>query len=193
MRPKLSILLPTLLECRNQFQALLAELERQAGRHFPGAVQFVVDVSEPDLKSYGRKVEQMMGSADGEYVCAVDDGGWVAGCYVRDILSSLDRQPDLVTFDLLRVDLGELWTFGSNLSGRQAANVNLPCLGMRANHLCAWRTETARRVKWMDETLAAGAAWCSEMAVRFPYVQEVHVPKVLYLYYYDPNKTRRQR
>jgi glycosyltransferase involved in cell wall biosynthesis len=182
---KLTILMPTLVERRDTRKKLVNELLRQTRGH---RRDVELSVFEDDgTMFYGRKMHVMYSQAKGDYVCCVDDDDWVAGNYVEWILNAIAIGPDVVTFDLYRVDLAQTWTFGTKYQDREVVGSKI---GMTANHLCVWRRELAQSVPWPDETQGADVAWYTEMQRKYPDALEQHIDAILYLYFFDRSVSR---
>ncbi len=94
--PRLSILLATVENRADLFALLHAELTRQAkGR----PVELVVACDAKQI-SIGRKRQNLLLEAKGEYVCYIDDDDWVSPDYVDQILKALEDAPDCVGFEI---------------------------------------------------------------------------------------------
>lgn len=94
--PIFSILLPT-VQCRADLFALLhAELQRQA-REKP--VEIITACDNKEI-SIGKKRQNLLEAAHGDYVAYIDDDDWPAPTYVDDILTALAKKPDCVGFEI---------------------------------------------------------------------------------------------
>lgn len=94
MNPRFSILLCTVLSRANPFALLHAHLLKQAeGR----PVEILVACDNKEI-SVGKKRQNLLEQAAGDYVCYVDDDDWVSDTYVDDILKALESGPDCVGF-----------------------------------------------------------------------------------------------
>jgi hypothetical protein len=226
MNPKLSILMPTLVERQKQRWKLTQEFRSQFSRLGITASNPTVEtlyLEDNGEMSLGEKLNQLTAMAGGEYVAVVDDDDRVAGCYVEELLKAIDTdialekakraqvkyypppiKPDVITFDLYRVDLAEVWTFGTVWEDRTDLTTSYlgqswdvqprgKVLGMVSNHLCAWQRELAIQVPWQDQTRGVDVLWYTAMREKFPDAREVHIPKILYLYFYDADKTVAQK
>lgn len=93
-RPILSILLATVINRAELFAKLHAEVKRQAeGR----AVEIIVACDAKEI-SIGKKRQNLLEQATGEWVCFIDDDDWIAADYVDRILKALGPAPDCVGF-----------------------------------------------------------------------------------------------
>lgn len=94
--PRLSILLATIETRAALFAKLHAEILRQSeGR----SVEILVACDNKEI-SIGRKRQNLLEQATGDYVVFVDDDDWVSESYVDDILAALESSPDCVGFKI---------------------------------------------------------------------------------------------
>lgn len=94
MTPRLSILLATVLSRQNLFAKLLLHLQAQAEGK---PVELVIACDNKEI-SIGKKRQQLLERATGDYVCFVDDDDWVSDDYVDRILAAIETNPDCVGF-----------------------------------------------------------------------------------------------
>lgn len=92
--PRLSILLATVVGRAELFAKLHAHLSAQAEGK---PVELVVACDNKEI-SIGRKRQQLLERAKGDYVCFVDDDDWTSDDYVDRILEALKTGPDCVGF-----------------------------------------------------------------------------------------------
>lgn len=100
-RPTLSILLPTVLERQLLFAKLHYHILRQAKGK---PVEVIVACDNKEI-SIGKKRQNLLEAATGEYIVYIDDDDWVADDYVDSILGALESKPDCVGF-LIRCTSG---------------------------------------------------------------------------------------
>ena len=94
MNPTLSILLATVQARAELFAKLHAHLLRQAeGR----SVEILVACDNKEI-SIGKKRQNLLEQAAGDYVCFVDDDDWCSDDYVDRLLTALSDSPDCVGF-----------------------------------------------------------------------------------------------
>jgi glycosyltransferase involved in cell wall biosynthesis len=94
MTPRFSILLATVLAREKMFALLRAHLLKQAEGK---PVEIVVACDNKEI-SIGKKRQQLLERATGDYVAFIDDDDWVADDYVDRILAALESGPDCVGF-----------------------------------------------------------------------------------------------
>ena len=190
-RRMLSILVVTLKSRRTLREALLRSLAQQAARF--SDVEVCTEEDAGELPS-GAKRNRLIHRCRGKYFAFVDDDDMVAPDYVASLHGRCTRGPDVVTFRLLRRAGG-----GKEVQSLSIYNCDhrpLPdgTAGMHANHLCAWKRTLGNRlcfppilgynddVFWYKGLLATGLV-----------KSEIHVPRVLYEYRYDPRLTVNQQ
>lgn len=94
MNPVLSILLPTVSNRAALFALLHAHLKKQADGK---PVEILVACDNKEI-SIGKKRQNLLQQATGEYVVYIDDDDWISDSYVDDILKALESSPDCVGF-----------------------------------------------------------------------------------------------
>lgn len=96
MTPKLSILLCTVVSRANLFALLHAHLLKQAEGK---PVEILVACDNKEI-SIGKKRQNLLEAATGDYVVYIDDDDWVSETYVDQILAALETDPDCVGFKI---------------------------------------------------------------------------------------------
>lgn len=92
--PILSILLPTISTRASQFARLEAHVRAQSDGK---PVEILSECDNKEI-SIGRKRQNLLEKASGEWVVFIDDDDWVSDTYVDDILAALATGPDCVGF-----------------------------------------------------------------------------------------------
>ena len=95
--PRLSILLATVENRAELFAQLHAELKRQSEGK---PVELVVACDNKEI-SIGKKRQNLLEAATGDYIVYIDDDDWVAPDYVDQILAALETSPDGVGFEIM--------------------------------------------------------------------------------------------
>jgi glycosyltransferase involved in cell wall biosynthesis len=96
MTPRLTILLPTVEARAKLFAQLHAHITAQAAGK---PVEVLVACDNKEI-SIGKKRQNLLEQATGDYVCYIDDDDWVADDYVDSILAALESSPDCVGFKI---------------------------------------------------------------------------------------------
>lgn len=183
----LSILIMSLHERNRMLSALEAELEYQIRRD--GIKAEVIIETDDGTEPYASKYRKGLLRCTGTYVCSLDDDDYIAGNYLKMLAYGMQSNPDVITFDLLRCDIGETWYLRY-----RAKDWSPLCNGyiMKANQLCAWKRDFLLKIPMMDLPCFSDVPYCN-LLNSDPSLKEVHLDKVLYLYRYNPAFTRRQQ
>ena len=197
--PKLSILIAALdsrVEVRKKLiDFLQTQCERLPRRNESEVKPVeVVILSDPGKMTLGTKRNDLISMAKGRYVAFIDDDDTVSDTYIEDIIAAIDsKKPDCVTFDgIITTDGKEPTKFRFSLDYPQNAwGQDAEGTHMRSpSHLCAIRSDIARKVKFWEVDCGEDRIWAIEL---WPHLNsEVHIGKVLYLYRYDTQKTGTQ-
>lgn len=94
--PQLSILLATVENRKELFAKLHAHITSLA-RGLPVEILFACDAKQISI---GKKRQNLLEQASGDYVVYVDDDDWVSGRYVDAILNAIANKPDCVGFEI---------------------------------------------------------------------------------------------
>lgn len=181
----LSILICSLVERRNEFlDALLQNIEKQVGEN-PN-VEIIV-ISDNASRKIGRKRNDAINIARGEYVCFIDDDDNVSDDYVDLILKGIQEwRPDVVVFDAIITTNGQnpkLVRYGREFEHceKEEAYYRLP------NHLMVHRKSNIKEY-FMDLRTGEDDEWASRMLDRIVTQQRIEKP----LYFYDYRTTTKK-
>lgn len=94
MTPRLSILLCTVISRAQLFAKLHDHVKKQAEGK---PVEIIVACDNKEI-SIGKKRQNLIEAATGDYVCFIDDDDMVSDDYVDRILAALESSPDCVGF-----------------------------------------------------------------------------------------------
>lgn len=185
------ILICTLPERANKLQRLTRRLDVQISE-YPGLVGYKLHDAGPSMTT-GTKRNQLVEQSVSDYFSFVDDDDVIAGDYVRQIITAIQKNPDVITFN------GYMTTNGSN---RQNFTIKL---GSRyeeknghyyrfPNHLCVFKREKVRHIKFPDLWVQEDYLWAKAIHDKGILRSEVHIDADLY--HYDcypkpPNHARR--
>lgn len=189
-RPRLSILVPAIVERMDRLKKLLYLLELQA-TNLPIEVLSFVDNRR---RSIGMKRDALLLASKGEYVVFVDDDDGVSENYASQIYSATESNPDVVTFDSETTLNGEDPFIVSmsleNKENEQAHKIDGKWQDIKRPpwHVCAWRSEIARPHRFPDISYGEDWQWVSKFIGDAK--TEVHIDEVLHCYRYDDAVTR---
>jgi len=189
---RLSILIPALESRRFAAFPLIADLRAQA-RAFSD-VEVLVEEDNGEKPS-GAKRNALIRRSTGDYFCQVDDDDFVAPDYVATIRAACDGDVDLVSFDLLRIDVerGNCRTHSFAVAHADKQTRSRGHWKMTANHLCAWRRDIGTKVAFPDNLgYADDCFWYRPLIASGLVRAETHLDRILYFYLYGHAATRNQ-
>lgn len=99
---RLSLLICTIEGRENYLQRLVSRLKNQVTNE----VEVLVAKDNREL-TIGKKRNDLIHQANGEYIAFIDDDDWISEDYVSKILKATDSKPDVVGFNSLIIFNGE--------------------------------------------------------------------------------------
>jgi glycosyltransferase involved in cell wall biosynthesis len=182
----LSILIPTMPKRSGLLKRLLASLAPQRTNEVE-----VLTYSDDGRITTGRKRNDLIKQAKGQYVVFVDDDDMVADTYIPDILNAAKSKPDCITFR------GWMETDGTNRKEFRLS-INYPYTAVwengnevylrYPNHITPIKRSIALQVPFPNVTMGEDYAWATELHKRKLLKTEVHIQKELYFYLYQSRK-----
>lgn len=178
---KLSILIPTLTERSQLLKRLTNILNPQVNR-FPGQVEIIINDAGRSMPT-GRKRNELIALAKGEYFVQIDDDDLVPVYYVNEMMSAIAHSPDVVTFKGYMTTNGHnrenfVIKLGEGYEKRNGVYYRFP------NHLCCYRKDLVRHVKFPNVTQTEDYQWAVELKRQRLLKKEVHIDKDMYHYDY---------
>jgi hypothetical protein len=175
----LSVLVPTVPGREHKLAKLLAVLDSQIAAR--SDVELLV-LRDNRSMTIGEKRNRMLAISRGAYVAFVDDDDEVMSDYVSSIAPRLAESPDVLCFDVVVHGHGAPKTCYYSLA---MSDQNLPDRYHRKpNHLMVWRRELAVACPFPSVKTGEDTAWANQICSRA--TKEIHVPRTLYSYNYDP-------
>lgn len=183
---KLSILIPTLTERSQLLKRLTNILNPQVNR-FAGQVEIIINDAGRSMPT-GRKRNELIALAKGEYFVQIDDDDLVPVYYVNEMMSAIAHSPDVVTFKGYMTTNGQnrenfVIKLGEGYEKRNGVYYRFP------NHLCCYRKYLVRHVKFPNVTQTEDYQWAVEVKRQRLLKTEVHIDKDMYIYDYRTNRT----
>jgi glycosyltransferase involved in cell wall biosynthesis len=182
----LSILIPTMPKRSGLLKRLLAHLAPQRTSEVE-----ILTYSDDGRVTTGRKRNDLMKQAQGEYIVYLDDDDMVADTYIPDILNAAKSKPDCITFR------GWMETDGANRKEFRLS-INYPYTAVwengnevylrYPNHITPIKRSIALQVPFPNVTMGEDYAWATEIHKRKLLTTEVHINKPLYFYLYQTVK-----
>lgn len=164
----LSILIPTIPERVIQFTNLYNELMRQKTEFDTfhstlGSVEICVNSDKRFLDgglSIGKKRESLVMTAQGKYLCFLDDDESVSPDYLEILMRLCTKDKDVCTFKAF-VKMGNFWGLvDMALSQKDNEQLNPDKVTRRPPwHICPVRSEFAKRFQFEDINSAEDFEW----------------------------------
>jgi len=181
MNQTLSICLATVESRAKLFALLHGELMvKTSGK----PVELVVYCDNKEI-SIGKKRQELMERATGDYVVFIDDDDWVAPTYVDDILQALTTKPDCVGFEIECTTNGrdKQSAIASMRYKRWSDNLDGYRFNRSTYHKTPIRRDLALKVGFPNLRYAEDK-YFSEGIIKLVET-EVFIPKVLYYYRFN--------
>lgn len=190
----LSILIPTIPQRKEQFTKLYNEVMAQVHMMYSihesmGEVQVLVNGGERFLDgglSIGKKRESLVLSAEGKYLCFLDDDDNIAPNYVESLMRLCLQGQDICTFRAM-VKMQSFWAL---VDMRFIYTVNdqiTPDYTVRRPpwHMCPVRSTYAKLFPFQDLNNAEDFEWMQK--VLSCCASEAHTDKIIFQYNHSIN------
>ena len=175
-KPRLTILMCGILARLEEYGRMLYSLKFQS----EGKPVEIVTLLDNQHMKVGKKRNELLSLANGEYVCFVDDDDLISNDYVDSILEAIETGEDVVVFTLSRNHNGNhdrLCYYSKEYEKDRdtpGAYYRMP------NHLMVFKTDIAQKVKYKEYFFGEDAAWSKEVQKYLK--SERKIDKVLYTY-----------
>jgi len=155
---QLSVVMITIPERKEEFSRLKAKVEfqkKECEKNHPalGLVQ-IIPIETPKYTkggpSIGAKRQLGLDKAMGAYVCWLDDDDDIAPDYIETLLRLAYEGGDVLTFSNLSRFENYWCVVRMSLFTTQDDQVQPGIVNRRPYHVCAWKTELAKKVKFPD-------------------------------------------
>jgi glycosyltransferase involved in cell wall biosynthesis len=158
---KLSILIPSLFSRSAQLQSLLAHLSSQCAAGVSPDVEILVRIDGGE-KTTGRKRNELMAAATGEYVVFIDDDDVIAPNYISSIMEGIGTRADIVSISGYYIPKNDAtkefhdsiyyhWEFKDNVHLRSF------------QHIDAIKSSIAKQFLFPDISLGEDREWSSQL------------------------------
>lgn len=169
----ISILIATIPERKQMFDALCANLESQW-------VDGVEILYNAEAGTTGAKRQTLLQQATGDYICFIDDDDEISEHYVKDIMQSVERGPDCVGIRGIMTTNGgnsKDWYISKDYPNWHESN---GVYYRTTNHLSPVRRSIALSVGFKNIT--HGEDYAYSMGLRGLLQTEVKIPHSIYHY-----------
>jgi glycosyltransferase involved in cell wall biosynthesis len=187
MTIKLSILVPTVPNrIDNFYLRLMKDLINQTKDY--SNVELISFFDNKKI-SIGKKRNEMLRLANGEYLVFIDDDDRISPDYVSEIMKALEANPgtDCVVFDnICSVNSGTPYVCKYGIEFEYKGPVNGLWTGKPA-HTMVYKSEIAKRYNYTDMGAGEDMDWVKRAWKDI--VRQTRIDKVLYYYDAEPNTT----
>lgn len=182
MKPKLSILIPTLTDRLHFLHNLLNELYCQ--KIYMPSVEILIN-SDAGTNTIGKKRNELLQSATGEYVVFIDDDDEIAHNYLSLIFKGINAgvdhvgiammyMPDNARHQIVLCSKDYKWEEKNNIHYRSA------------QHVCPVRSEIAKQAIFPDTSFGEDKAYADQVT---PLIKTEHlITEPIYYYKYRSRK-----
>lgn len=182
----LSILIPTLPERFSLLKRLQQILNPQIAR-FGGRVQIIYNDAGRQV-TIGEKRNNLMARVNTDYHVYVDDDDIVSNDYVAKILTAIEQNPDVVTFNGFMTTNGSqrrnfVIKLGEKYEERDKVYYRFP------NHIVPMKTSLVRHIKFPHIVSGEDYAWARTINDRKLLKTSVHIDSDLYHYDFNSYKS----
>ena len=186
---KLSILIPTIAKRRLLLDNLLTELNEQIkGIVDVSSVEIIIDKIE--VEPIGKKRNELLREAKGEYVCFFDDDDLPSNDYIETLLKAIETKPDCVSLRGIMTTNGlnpEIFEHSIRYKAWKTTKNKIK-YERYPNHLNCIRADIAKQFKFPEVNHGEDFAWSKAIHESGLLKKEFYVDSVLYYYKYITNK-----
>lgn len=192
----LTICILSIPERLHKLAALLQELIDQS--RFENVE--ILYLGDNMTRSVGSKRNAILNIAQGKYIAFFDDDDLPTVDYLKSLIEATKDDPDVITFmvDVLKNGKPDRYyvyekIYRKILDPALRVKHGRPVLTLPPNHLCAWKTELARQVKFPDKSKGEDHVWGETMFSKFRDMKIHNIDRPLYIYRFDEELTRTRR
>ena len=186
MIPELSILIPaTPRRVLTHLQPLVQKLEDQISRNERPQDFEVLAFLDNRRRTIGEKRDALVQMSRGKFVAFCDDDDDVSENYIERlgaVIRSCNENTSVITFDQRVIVNGVEARCSFSLSHPNEP-FKPPFFKRNAWHVCAWRGDMARRVRFPASNYGEDWAWAKHLIMDA--LGEIHINAVLHTYRYD--------
>ncbi len=185
-RPSLSVLIPAtpkrIVSC---LCPLLSILEAQVARLDQPQKVEILTFLDNRMRTIGEKRDALVQMSRGEFVAFCDDDDLVSDDYLQLLTDTIDvatPRTSVITFDQRAVVNGVEAICSFSLKHPNEP-FKQPAFKRSAWHVCAWRGDMARRVRFPSTNYGEDWNWAKHLVMDA--TGEIHISKVLHTYRYN--------
>jgi hypothetical protein len=165
--PYLSILTPSVPSRINTSLAkLIKKIEKQIfDNNLEKKVEHLILIDNK-IRTVGRKRDNLIQSAVGQFVAFVDDDDDISDDYIKELTDAIKNNPqvDVITFKqncFIEDNPKGVAVFGLNNENEQyAPNIEFK---RKPYHICAWNRRIAQKYRVPSNNICEDVGWCSQL------------------------------
>jgi hypothetical protein len=183
----------TVPERREFLDRLLKKLNDTMMFSFANRIEVIVN-SDNKIKTVGQKRNEIIDSANGKYLCFIDDDDIIGDYYISKIVWCLQsEQYDAVSFYGMYYNNG-IPTMSFHHSSLHGGHFKKDGIQYRPlNHLNPILTNYAKQIRFPEKNYAEDSDYCDRLLKSGLVKNETGIPFTLYHYLFDSNTTLTQR
>lgn len=177
------ILICTLPERSQKLRRLTQNLDKQKAKHY-GLVDYKILDSGRGMPT-GIKRNLLVEQSHSDYFSFIDDDDHVTENYVDLIMSALETNPDVVTFDGWYTEHGQnRRNFTIRLGSKYYEDPEDPNFYYHRfpNHLAVFKRSLVQHVKFPPIWIREDYQWAEQIHNKKLLKTEVHIPEMIYWY-----------
>lgn len=184
----LSILIPTVPQRANLFLELHTEINNQLEMaNAFGLVEVISDCAPVGAKTTGEKRNDLLNSAQGEYVWFIDDDDMILPNAIRLVLGALEKKPDALAINGFMTTNGRnkrVWYISKDNPYVTDYSSGQEVYLRSTNHITPIKREIAKSIKFENKSNFEDYAFCMELK-KFNLIKtEVEIKEPIYHYRY---------
>jgi glycosyltransferase involved in cell wall biosynthesis len=180
----LSILIPSLHARAEKLSSLLGTLRMQIENNFAEEkVEIIIDVDRGE-RNVGAKRNSLLASANGDYLCFVDDDDRVSPQYISLLLNAIQSEPDCCSLNGLLTTNGkdeQLFRHSIHYNGWYTRG---GILYRYTNHLNCVRSEIAKKMTFPQTNFGEDKHYSNQLMRSRLLKRERKIEPILYYYDY---------
>lgn len=183
---KISILIPTIVGREEKYKELISSLNQQ---HNSENVE-ICTLKDNKEMSIGEKRNLLLETAEGEYLCFIDDDDKVSDNYISLLLAAAKSGCDCASLKgEITIDEGESEIFEHSIKYNEWRTTENEIKYERfPNHLNLFKSSIAKKIKFPQKNHGEDFDWSTELHKSGWVKTEHYIPEVIYYYNYISNK-----
>ena len=185
----LSILIPTVPQRVNTFWELNLEINRQIYLYNANQkVEIVSDAAPVGTKTTGKKRNDLLNAAKGEYVWFIDDDDMIYPDSIKLILDALENKPDALAINGIITTNGtdkKQWFISKDFEYIADFSRGYEVYLRPTNHITPIKKEIAKKITFEDKSNFEDYAYCMELKRLKLIKTEIEIKQPIYHYRYQ--------